>query len=293
MKSTIYINDLTTIDAAVLTQDGSIMGESLNLSVKLTGNTTKSESVVLDFSTAKKRIKDLIDHKEYGFDHKLWVRQGLFNHTLDDDGDFVIKTPFLGLKVPQNAVRMLPEDMDLTSVIRHFLEFHLNEEFSVEVLLNHSFPFKNTWQGDNQYCSPFRYVHGLKDSTSWGCQNIAHGHHSYISLESKSPKDMYLVDLSDTIAKALHNAIFINRDNLYPSNAHGDCILGYTVNRGDFYMSLDSHKNNIIDLDTETTIECLADYVLRRFGSTMRRCGVTGFYISEGLVKGAYQEVQQ
>jgi hypothetical protein len=35
-----------------------------------------TEKVVVDFSTVKKSIKEIIDHKETGFDHKLWVIEG-------------------------------------------------------------------------------------------------------------------------------------------------------------------------------------------------------------------------
>lgn len=73
-QSTLFIGNLTTIDYAYIHPTRyTIKGGSLNLSVEVTGDIEPVENVVVDFGTIKKKIKSLIDDKEEGFDHKLWV----------------------------------------------------------------------------------------------------------------------------------------------------------------------------------------------------------------------------
>lgn len=108
----------------------------------------------------------------------------------------------------------------------------------------------------------FPYTHGLNNSTSYGCKNIAHGHLSYVSLQSKvdvtapvilnaSGKDdseanifkhqVQVNKLALEISNFLFNAHFVHDINLIEGEPESNTTLeGYTNERGTFEMVLPS-----------------------------------------------------
>src|ERR1019366_4256422 len=105
-----FLADVTVIDLAYITPIGTILGSSLSPKFVVSGDVTKDESVVVDFGKIKKKIKALIDDRDHGYDHKLW----LFDNS--DIKPFVVKkeeeklaveTDFLKLLLPEDAVRVI------------------------------------------------------------------------------------------------------------------------------------------------------------------------------------------
>lgn len=146
----------------------------------------------------------------------------------------------------------------------------------------------------------FTYNHGLKDSTSWGCQNLGHGHLSFIQIatdpeaydnEASRYRDVNAVTFA--IADALNNTTFINRENVTVDNSEVVSIAYETPCRGKFSASYSKADpdNKIIILDTETTIEFLVDYIRVNFAVELETISATGIYVSEGLSKGAYVDI--
>jgi hypothetical protein len=72
-KSTMFLANLSVVDHAVLIPEGLIRGNSHNPSFEVSGVVDEVENVVCDFSTIKKRMKQLIDDHDMGFDHKCWI----------------------------------------------------------------------------------------------------------------------------------------------------------------------------------------------------------------------------
>ena len=68
---TMFFSQPTVIDHAYIDQEGRVVGGSFNPDFLVTGEIDPKEKVVIDFGTGKKQIKALIDHKEFGYDHKL------------------------------------------------------------------------------------------------------------------------------------------------------------------------------------------------------------------------------
>jgi hypothetical protein len=129
----------------------------------------------------------------------------------------------------------------------------------------------------------FTYSHGLKDSTSWGCNNIAHGHLSYVQIAPANPDTLHL---QEVIASQLDGVVFVNRTNVVEES--DDVIsLSYTTGRGLFFARYQKEANYYIVLDTETTIENLVEYIRARYEQELIQAGARFLFVSEGLSKGA------
>jgi len=293
MKSKLFLSEISVVDHGFINYKGQVIGGSFNPSFVITGSIDETEKVVVDFSTIKKDIKGLIDRHIWdaynnGFDHKLWFIEGYSQGTcIKVDDNYHIVTDACKLILPTDAVKIIapidgiaPEYS--TTYIQKAFEVYLTTELmklypligvEVECYNNINTHRVNT----TQIYFMFTYSHGLKDSTSYGCQNIAHGHLSFIqSADSNAP--LHHINKMKKVASDLGGAVFINRENIVFQD---DSVIEiqYTTKRGQFFASYKTAENKLIVLDTETTIEYLAEYVKDTYN-------VTGFYISEGLSKG-------
>ena len=79
MRSTMFLSDVTVLDHAYIDDSGFIVGGSFHPCFNVSGEIDGTEQVVVDFSAIKKQIKALIDSKETGYDHKLWIIEGFSN----------------------------------------------------------------------------------------------------------------------------------------------------------------------------------------------------------------------
>ena len=294
MKSSIFLNDITVIDHAFISNKGKVIGGSFNASFLVTGEVSKDESVVVDFSTIKKDIKQLIDQHnptdENGFDHKLWLINGFSNYEIiiqPKHESVIIFTDAVKLTMPLDTVKNIyatDYDMDnIADIIADYLVRQLkkkpeyeNINLSIRCDLNEVGNY-----GQFQHFGStrrFRYVHGLKSSTSYGCRNISHGHFSFITLSDEYP------ELINKIHDDINNAIFIFNENITLECEHSVTV-EYNTEDGRYFKAVyDKSKNNIIVLDTETTIEYLAKYIKEKYNI------ICSFAVSEGLSKGAYIE---
>lgn len=320
--ATMFLSELSVVDHAHITKDGTVVGGSFNPSFKVSGNVDPIENVVVDFSTIKKNVKNFIDDDTIGFDHKLWVINGVSNITnlvvngeeiaesslkelTETEGNTLVtvNTPMCSFVVPLNAIKIIGYDRDIEKVGDYnvenagiWMEEYLNERFGGEVTVEcnntehvHTFNDKTT-----NPVSYFRYDHGLKNSTSFGCQNPGHGHLSFLQLESDAPVEKQL-EVLNKITKYLDGVTFINGENVVSESS--DCIeIKYTSsNRGEmmakYKLNSDKYGAKYIVLETETTAEHLVDYVVEMFYNDLNEIGATGLYLSEGLSKGTYIEI--
>lgn len=319
--STMFLSDLSVVDHAFIDNHGKIIGGSFNPCFLVSGDVDLTEKVVVDFSTVKKSLKEIIDHKQTGFDHKLWIIDGwskcdcsVSSH-IDNNGNpydqLLIISPYVSLSVPINAVKRTSltslnmNDFDYYDYecVAVWFDQHIQQEMEklypninirveTEITENMHHIFKSN--PNRSDLIPFRYTHGLKDSTSWGCQNIAHGHLSYMFMEydpnaartlNKSMIKDIINQQLDAIAQDLHNVVFVNKENLVHGSDHQ---LEYETPRGNFYELLARDHINVKVLDTETTIEFLVEYVKTYIDPTVVQLyGIKSLYVSEGLSKGA------
>jgi 6-pyruvoyl-tetrahydropterin synthase len=283
MQSTMFLSNLTVVDHAYVNQYGDIVGGSFNPSFVVEGEVDEKEQVVIDFSTCKKDIKSIIDSKEIGLDHKLWI--GNFSNcsveATANNASYIITTPQWVIEAPENAVRFVDEtyyDVDsIGMAMQSFVTRELQKKYptvNVKVYNNvdaHGLPFLK----DKSY---FRYSHGLKNSTSWGCQNIAHGHLSYISIVGED--EIGAKALSQKIAAELDGIMFVWTENETQTG------LGYTTERGEFKLTVRGNPK-IQYCTTETTIENLVEMISVMYAKDLKSIYAEQIYVSEGLSKGA------
>lgn len=310
-QAAMFLSEVTVVDHAYINHLGEVIGGSFLPSFKVRGDVDPQESVVVDFSTIKKDIKAAIDHKEIGFDHKLWIIPGYSNcDWREDEGQLIIDTPAVSLEVPANAVKFVESDglsygsHNAGRWFQAFLERELRVKYpSVSIECRNSESAVAALPDEN--CVMFRYVHGLKDSTSWGCQNVAHGHLSFIQAVDEQNNGLPL-HMVKKLAHELNDTTFVFSQNLVndPQLPRGQRVtledtggrqvrVCYTTDRGQFYMGLKPDMNKVVILDTETTIEYLVNFAAKRLRQLLGEGGPKfSIYVSEGLSKGAYLENQ-
>lgn len=319
--ATMFLSELTIVDHAYLNNEGVIIGGSFNPSFRVSGNVDPVENVVVDFSTIKKQLKLFVDDNTFGFDHKLWIVNGSSNVTSFEMGDQIVSaedlmdvtetkakslitviTPMCKLAIPRDAIKLIgythPIKNPEYNVINagEWMGQYLNDCFDGFVKVE----CKNT-ENAHTYCDQttnpiefFRYDHGLKSSTSLGCQNPCHGHLSFLQLECDASLECQTKVLKRITAE-LDGVTFINRDNVVKLSDDSVSIKYNACTRGlmkaTYKLSIGKYGAKFIILNTETTAEHLVDYVADRFCDDLKGIGATGLYLSEGLSKGTFKVI--
>lgn len=285
--STIFFNDMTIIDFSIVTTDGMLVGGSAQLSLDVTGDVDSEEGVVIDFSQGKELIKQWIDG-EGGFDHKCWVNTTDPNVVITtDNGMVTVKHRRGGLSVTAHWDAFTFVGANPEQDIEQFLNDKLEEAGIGCIVKNVTLSFEpiNVPRADTAACG-FRYVHGLKYSSSYGCKNIVHGHKSFISASVHEGADLSVVEkVLMGISTDLHNAIFVHTEDVSYVDEVGCYTISYTTKeRG--MMSMTAIQKMIF-LETQTTVEHIVEYIRARYYDQLKVVGVNQLFVSEGLSKGA------
>ena len=298
MKSSLILNDLTCIDHAYIDDKGRVIGGSAHPTIILTGNVTEDENVVIDFSKCKKLIKSLIDDPNTGFDHKLWLMSNSNVEVFIHPEMYEVSTPCLTITTDLNALKTLSCEYSAESIgkeISAYLEENISQQlgYNLTVACIISFNFHAMHGGVGSY--PFRYAHGLKNSSSYGCQNIAHGHLSYIQVlgENYSPLG-HSEELSTYVKKLadrFDGTYFVFKENVATAT-NNICCLEYESNsRGTFSAVIRTSEQKTEIIETETTIEHLVEHLKKHSGKQLKKFGVKYLVVSEGLTKGSIVEL--
>lgn len=296
MNSTLFFNNITCIDHAFVDNIGNIVGGSYHPIITVKGKVTEDESVVVDFSSGKKLMKSIIDHDngEIGLDHKLWIIPGYSACMTKNYSDthYEIETRN-GSRVvlPKTDVHIVNGNFTgsvmqtVATDISNILSQQMSEyEFDVELT---QIPFSVT-----QNPMMFRYSHGLKNSTSYGCKNIAHGHLSFFEI-TKFGND-YREDCDDCktglrlveeTLKGINGSMFIMRENIISEDEQW-IEFGYETPRRKMWAKINRNQQANIIVDSETTIEYLAEFIAKRMMNALLLAKVKEFRVSEGLQKG-------
>jgi hypothetical protein len=295
-----YLNNITQVDHAYIDDSGYVVGGSWNISAVIEGIEDPVEKVVIDFGTCKKLIKACLDdHKDYiyGFDHRLWIIDGFSDFTIMNNG--MVKTDAVDIFAGDGSIKFIPNCSSYYGVIdamefeiNQYIQLKLGPGISIKLKYDEEFVLPKftglVEKGDEVVTViPFKYVHGLKDSTSYGCQNIAHGHLSCITLVG-SP--IGKVD-KDIIYGHFGDVVFAKNENISEISDSEKITISYsTPKRGGFNMVIKDGSHDVIVLETETTVENLAKYIAGVIKTETDFQGVV--YVSEGLTKGAYQIIK-
>lgn len=302
-ESSLLLNNITQIDHAYIDYDGKPIGGSYNLSCLVSGKVDPTERVVVDFSKIKKSIKALIDDNAMGYDHKCWFIEGFSRGEYEfEDDRVIIKTPHTYANCVKDAIRVIKGGInqghvqDVANSMASYLKVELEKIYGfpldVEVELDTT-PIYAPQMGKykwHEFIGEFDYVHGLRNSSSYGCQNILHGHlsHAVLYTEKFLPRGTVHQIVGAVIDKILAGKILYAKENLVDET---QCGISYSSNRGYFSMEYSEPCSVYPD---ETTIECIIEEVRRQVTDELKKVGFTisfGLYISEGLCKGAFVEV--
>lgn len=262
------------MDHAYIDEEGMIRGGSSHICATITGDVSADESVVIDFSKCKKLLKMFIDDPIYGFDHKLLLYPfSRYAITQLKDDYVAIDTPYFNTICPTNAVRIVTED-EFDQYLTMMLAEHY-PDINVEV------KSKAHQSLITDGGTMFIYSHGLKHSSSWGCQNQNHGHTSFVEVIDKHGNNV--VSLQRMIAFYLDRAVLINKENVVLIDDN-HVIIEYMSDTRGVFRSIYFHPHKWIVLDTESTIEYIIEYIREKFYDELRGHTVR---ISEGLSKGS------
>jgi len=287
----LFVNDLTVMDFSYLCPERGMVGESWIVDVVLDGGLNE-DSMVQDFGIVKKQLKKLID--DY-VDHKLVVPADNSNttiHTPNADGrvqvDFMFadKQP-IQLFCPPEAyafVYQLDEQpaiinkSSVTAYLKDVITTHLPENVhDIEIVLR-----------EEVILTPYyHYTHGLKKHDG-NCQRIAHGHRSKIIINEDGKEsnkwqaywakrfcDIYIGSSEDLVD---HSQLSFPLTNQTPVHC-----FKYEASQGEFEMAIAKDSCEIIDYDS--TVECLAQYILDQTKLESSAAVVVRAY--EGVGKGA------
>lgn len=273
-----------------------INGGSLNLDVEVTG---KDRSEMGSFDTVKDGIKELMNE----FDYKLWIlpdhgdkkdalswygncpsskRIAFYNHY----GFSVVATPKFTLSCNKNIIKICP--FDNLFLLERYIEDYLLESLRanriivnlVKVRLHYTpvLPFSHNAGTQKS----FRYVNVM--------ENIVQGYQSWIVFLDGYNNPVYPDDkFQNKINDEMNGYTFICRDNIISETEFGISFES-TTNKKYFNMQFSKIDCKYHIIDTETSVENLADWFYKHFKNeiaNMIEKGATKMYFSEGLTKGA------
>ncbi len=305
MYSELFFNYPTCIDHSFIDANGRLVGGSYHPIITVTGKVDPEENVVIDFSTCKKQIKDIIDDPNDGYDHKLWFIENYSGAVLKNHSDthWEIQT-IIGtiIRLPKTDVKIikydneLKDEISLIRIVENDMMKHFNHEKMVDFVV--TVKLTQILFSTGSTVHTFRYTHGLKNSTSYGCKNIAHGHLSFFEITKYN--EYYRDDCSDCklgkkliddTIKNIDCTVFVFSDNIVERDGE-KITLKYTTQRGEMFMKMDTNLQPVIEMTEETTIENIAVHMKKLLMNALLLAKVSEFRISEGLQKGAVVHVE-
>lgn len=288
----LFVNDLTVIDCSYLCPERGIVGESWIVDIVLDG-ALNEQSMVLDFGRVKKQIKRIIDDS---VDHKLVVpaEHAYTQVTYDDDErsqwvDFMRPNgKSIHLFCPADAFAYIDAEEVNALTVTDYLRAVIKRELpgNVEGLKLMLRPEAI----DGFY---YHYTHGLKKHDG-NCQRIAHGHRSKIQVfldNIRQPvlekqwsdrwADIYLGSRDD---QAELTALMRSAQAKQAATAATHVGYSYTADQGLFELCVPKAENYLID--TDSTVECIAQYLADTIKATVPEQAVQ-VRAYEGVGKGA------
>lgn len=249
--TTLFVEQLTVIDASFLCARRGLVGESWIVDLELEGSLDE-QSMVLDFGAVKKQLKRAIDQ---GPDHTLIVPlQSAAQHsTTLADGR--IRTVFEAAAghiehcAPACALTLL----DATTVTAETLAAHLLPQLQGVVPANVARVGLHL-RHEAIEGARYHYTHGLSKHQG-ACQRIAHGHRSRIGIHLQGTRNATL----EAEWAARFDDIYLVTGNHVQADDGSRLSLRYTAPEGLFELSLPASR--CYRLDTDSTVENIAEHI--------------------------------
>lgn len=276
--TTLFVEQLTVIDASYLCPVRGLVGESWIVDLELEG-ALDEQSMVLDFGAVKKQLKRAIDD---GPDHTLIVplHYPAQQTLLLDDGR--VQTQFISQAgafehiAPAAALTLL----DAAAVTPQALIAHLRPQLAAIVPPNVA-RIGLTLRHEAIEGASYHYTHGLQKHLG-NCQRIAHGHRSRIGIFVDEQRDAALeAQWAETFRD-----IYLATGSHVVSDDGERLSLAYAAPEGLFELKLPKSRSYLLGQDTDSTVEQIAEHLAARIAATRpgQRVAVRAY---EGVMKGA------
>jgi 6-pyruvoyl-tetrahydropterin synthase len=297
---TIFLNDITKVDAALFDPSRGVIGQTWKVDVTLTGP-LNTNGFVFDFSDFKKMVRKVL---KSSLDHALiipinsqsvifkgqsrgecWVMRARNGKgTLEQEWSY-ISPP--GAVFPSRSVALNRQilEQEIVRSLRHRLPPEILN-ISATLREDEAIPTE----------AVFRYTHGIANHTGM-CQRLFHGHKSriqcFVGEERRPDYEHYLV--RDILGSHVHIATpsqYKAGPEILPGfrgKSKELITLAYEASQGYFEASIPADR--VFMVEGETSIECLSRElarVVKREENTSEKVRIICF---EGIDKGAIAEV--
>jgi 6-pyruvoyl-tetrahydropterin synthase len=293
MNISLFCNNITVLDIAYYDKTKGLVGASYKVNVEFVGQ-PDSEGILIDFSKAKKAVKNIIDDI---CDHRFVLPQGLAKH---QDSKFSLELHYgsqdqaLYYEGPSQALCEIPFKYVSKAHIASYLEMELGKHFG-----NKFDEVKIELEEDDLKGKPLlSYTHGLKYHDG-NCQRLFHGHHNSVDIwvngESRPDLENWLI--RDCFKSNVHFCTFeniVNKDDLEPeliesqfgqTKTNKPIEVKYQSSQGEFKALLPSGLLFIIP--TESTVENLSAHFARMLQNKLEGENKILVKAYEGIAKGA------
>jgi len=275
----LFVEQLCAVDFARLDGERGLLGDTWLLDVELEGS-LDDQGMVFDFGRVKPAIKAVVDDT---VDHRLLVPRRHGGLELDDRGDdirlrFRYGDRMICHRSPRDAVCLLDAEAVTTDVVARYLH---------DVVLG-TLPDNVTGLRlglrEERISGPwYRYAHGLRQHQG-NCQRIAHGHRSRIEILREG---RHCEASEHWLADRWRDAYLGCRQDLtgeVKRDGASYYAFSYRAPQGEFELEIDADRCEL--LDTESTVECIAEHIL---GLLKSREPDVAFRVRayEGVNKGA------
>ncbi len=282
--TTLFVDQLTVIDASRLDEDRGLVGESWIVDVELEGH-LNSQGMLLDFGELKRQAKGTIDGR---FDHKLLLPAHHPECRIEHRSDRIeVSLPLSsGTHIrhisPACAVGEIPATAVDMNTVAAAIEAEIRPGLP-ENIRN----LRIRLRMESSDTPVFHYSHGLRQHAG-ACQRIAHGHRSRIEISRDGVRDP---QLESRWAERWKDIYIGTKSNLVGQSVREEinyCRFGYRTQEGEFELELPQQCCFLIESDS--TVENLARYVA---DSLKREFPASAFRVRifEGVGKGAVSEI--
>lgn len=276
--TTLFVDQLTVIDASYLCPRRGLVGESWIVDLELEG-ALDEQSMVLDFGAVKKQLKRAIDE---GPDHTLIVPlhyPGQQTTTLPDgrlQTLFVSQAGSYSHSAPACALTLL----EAAEVTPEALVAHLTPQLAGIVPANVA-AIRLRLRHEQIDGASYHYTHGLSKHRG-ACQRIAHGHRSRLAIAVDSVRD---AGLEAAWAETFRDIYLYTGHHVVKDDGER-LSLAYDAPEGRFELEVPKTRAYLLGATTDSTVEEIAEHLADCVAATRPGHSVE-VRAYEGVMKGA------
>lgn len=276
----LFVDNLTNVDFSYLHSERGLLGESWLVQLELDGDLNE-QGMICDFGIVKKAVKDWFDR---WVDHALVVPTGMQNLSVVEEADntevrwrYSTGDEFV-CRSPKQAICLVDLDEVTPQTLAAWCHDQLLALFPHEVQ-----GLQIAFVPEQINGAFYHYSHGLQQHDG-NCQRIAHGHRSKIEVYLDGQRS---TAVEQQWAERFEDIYIGTREHLreQASTYHQ---YAYRAPQGEFSLKLPSRVCYLID--TETTVELIADHLAHRVKAQFPQTTVK-VKAYEGVGKGAVVEL--